>query len=109
MVTHTGNHRGGHPPKPFELAGFRVKKKRLIEERGLRCEVCKLDQWMGKPIPIELDHVNGIHDDESRENLRLICPNCHAQTETYKAKNIGRNADSKRQQTYKKYPIANYR
>jgi hypothetical protein len=47
---------------------------------------------MGKPIPIELDHIDGNSDNNSAENLRLICPNCHAQTETYKVANKGKNS-----------------
>jgi hypothetical protein len=66
-------------------------KKRLIEE-GLkmrRCEMCLRDHWNGKPIPIELDHLNGRRDDNRLQNLRILCPNCHAQTPTYRGRNIG--------------------
>jgi Zn finger protein HypA/HybF involved in hydrogenase expression len=64
-------------------------KQRLIKENIFehKCYICNLSEWMGKPIPIELDHINGNHDDNSLENLRIICPNCHAQTDTYRAKN----------------------
>ncbi len=43
----------------------------------------------GRPIPLELDHINGRRDDNRLDNLRILCPNCHAQTETYRGKNIG--------------------
>ncbi|MDX1993356.1 MAG: DUF2116 family Zn-ribbon domain-containing protein [bacterium] len=68
------------------------RRRILVEEIGHRCEVCGLSEWMGKPIPIELDHINGDSDNNSRENLRLICPNCHAQTDTYKGANAGKGS-----------------
>ncbi len=67
-------------------------KKRLLREgvKEARCEACGLAHWRGLPIPLELDHVNGRRDDNRLENLRLLCPNCHAQTPTYRGRNIGR-------------------
>jgi Zn finger protein HypA/HybF involved in hydrogenase expression len=64
-------------------------KGRLISE-GLKehkCECCGITEWNGKPAPIELDHINGDHHDNRLENLRILCPNCHAQTDTYRGKN----------------------
>lgn len=54
-----------------------------------RCLVCGLDEWMGKPIPLTLDHINGVHNDNRLENLRIICANCHSQTDTFCGKNKG--------------------
>lgn len=64
-------------------------KKRLIRSgyKQHKCEICLLYEWNGKPIPIELDHINGDRTDNRIENLRIICPNCHAQTDTYRGKN----------------------
>jgi hypothetical protein len=67
-------------------------KKRLIKENFFDeiCSSCLLEVWMGQPIPLELDHINGNHDDNQLINLRLLCPNCHAQTDNYRGKNIAR-------------------
>lgn len=65
-------------------------RKRLIAENILtaRCGVCMLTDWLGRPIPLELDHVDGDRENNLLDNLRLICPNCHAMTPTYRGKNM---------------------
>lgn len=64
-------------------------KLRLIKEEVFehKCYKCGLKEWDGKPIPIELEHKNGIRTDFRIENLTILCPNCHAQTPTYRGKN----------------------
>jgi 5-methylcytosine-specific restriction endonuclease McrA len=61
-------------------------KKRLISENYLNkiCTECGItDSWNGKPIVLHLDHINGTNNDHRLENLRLLCPNCHSQTDTW--------------------------
>lgn len=74
---------GAHPGYPtYNLA------KRLLREgvKSRQCEGCFGTEWMGYPIPIELDHINGNSFDHRLDNLRFLCPNCHAQTLTYRGR-----------------------
>jgi len=67
-------------------------KKRLIKEGLLDycCSKCGITEWNGRGLTLHLDHINGISNDNRIENLRLLCPNCHSQTETYGGKNVKR-------------------
>jgi Zn finger protein HypA/HybF involved in hydrogenase expression len=62
---------------------------RLIGEgiKEHKCECCRLSEWMGQPISLELDHIDGDNKNNKLDNLRVLCPNCHAQTPTYRGKN----------------------
>lgn len=67
-------------------------KKRLVENGILeyKCAKCgNSDEWNGKPIVLELHHINGNHFDNSIENLQILCPNCHSQCEGHR--NRGKN------------------
>lgn len=85
-----------------------TRRTRLVQEQGHHCSVCKLTEWQNKPIPIELDHIDGNPENNTKENCRLICPNCHAQTPTYKGRNVGKIINSKRKNIMAKYN-GNYR
>jgi 5-methylcytosine-specific restriction endonuclease McrA len=57
-----------------------------------RCERCGLNQWNGRPVSLELHHVDGDGIDNRLENLQILCPNCHSQTDTWGGRNRGRQA-----------------
>lgn len=65
------------------------KRLRLIEE-GLKegkCEICGLSEWMGKPIPLELHHIDFNHFNNELSNLMIVCSNCHMQLHNYNNNN----------------------
>ncbi len=63
-------------------------KRRLLEEgvKARRCDECGLEEWLGRPLRLDLHHVNGDRRDHRLVNLRLLCPNCHSQTENFAAR-----------------------
>ena len=64
----------------------------LVEERGNFCEGegCSLkNEWLGKPLRLTVDHIDGNGGNHSPDNVRLLCPNCHSQTPTFTSKNKG--------------------
>ncbi len=74
------------------LGGGRNLKSRLLSEGlllnkcyGIKCNVETI--WNDSPITLQLDHINGVSDDNRIENLRLLCPNCHSQTPTFGGRN----------------------
>ena len=75
---------GKHP----EYQTFKLKL-RLINEniKENKCEICEITEWQGNPIAMQLDHIDGNSHNHLLNNLRIICPNCHSQTETYCGKN----------------------
>lgn len=64
---------------------IRLLKEHLIE---YKCAICgNKGEWNNQPLTLQLDHINGINNDNRIENLRFLCPNCHSQTETYSGRN----------------------
>lgn len=79
-------------------------KKRLLNAGILKrqCYICGINEWCGKPLSLQLDHINGVHNDHTIENLRLLCPNCHSQTVNFAGRNIKRKATLKKKRRKKK-------
>ncbi len=63
--------------------------KRLVNEgyKEYKCENCGLTEWLGKPLSLQLDHIDGNHQNNTLSNLKILCPNCHSQTNTFAGKN----------------------
>jgi hypothetical protein len=76
---------GHHPQYPTSKLSKRLVAAGL---KKYECESCKISDWNGKSISLELNHIDGNSANHQLENLELICPNCHSQTETYRSKKL---------------------
>ncbi len=84
------------PNIPFSELKPGERRARVEYEQDGRCAICGMTPlWNGKLLKFEMDHISGTRTDESRENLRLICPNCHSQTPTFKVGNNKRITSTK--------------
>jgi 5-methylcytosine-specific restriction endonuclease McrA len=68
-----------------------TKKKRVVIEQDGKCQRCGIDKWLGEPLILQVDHADGNAQNDARENLRGLCPNCHSQTPTFCGKNRGKS------------------
>jgi len=73
--------------RSFEECGWDSKRDRIIKEQDYKCIKCGISDWLGKPISLEIDHKDGNNSNDVRENLEALCPNCHAQTDTWRGRN----------------------
>jgi 5-methylcytosine-specific restriction endonuclease McrA len=81
---------GKHPQ--YQTSKLRI---RLVNDgyKAAKCENCSLTDWNGLPISLELNHIDGNRHNHSIENLEILCPNCHSQTDTYRSKNRSNKHD----------------
>lgn len=73
----------------LEKTDYNVSNKQgirqlVLNEREYKCEICGLTEWQNKPITLEVHHIDGNTANNTRENLILLCPNCHSQTDNYR-------------------------
>lgn len=83
----------GTPPS----MGTRSLSYLLKKFEGNKCAVCGITEWNSAPIVMQLDHIDGNHTNNSKENCRLICPNCDSQSPTYKGRNKGNGRHARRE------------
>jgi 5-methylcytosine-specific restriction endonuclease McrA len=77
----------------------KIRRRILLQERGHRCELCGGTEWLGHQIPLEVHHVDGDSDNNTQDNLKLLCSNCHAIQPNFKG---GNRYNGKRQQMRRK-------
>lgn len=76
--------------------------KELVYKLGLKenkCEICGITEWLGNPIVCELHHINGDSTDNRIENLQILCPNCHSQTDNFRSRNRSKKVMSAQKET----------
>jgi hypothetical protein len=80
-------------------------RERLIKSgfKEHRCERCLNTEWLGQPIKLELNHMNGVNNDNRINNLEIICPNCHSMTSNYRGRNKLSALSEKKEVEYRKF------
>jgi len=80
---------------PFEQLGPDSIRKKIIFEQEGKCNSCGIHEWLGKTITLEIDHKDGEKQNNTRENLEGLCPNCHSQTKTWRGRNKAKRNNGK--------------
>lgn len=71
----------------FSSLRFDRLRRRIILEQNGKCNRCQNTHWLGEPIPLEIEHIDGDNKNNSRENVEALCCNCHALTTTWRGRN----------------------
>jgi len=99
--------KGGWNGKKYKLDEILIINSKYLHTSNLKsrlfgvgifenkCSECGITEWNGKEIVCQLDHINGVSNDNRIENLRILCPNCHTQTETYSNKRFKKIKEKK--------------
>lgn len=99
------SHKIAWSKRSFDQLGKRAKRLKIIEEQDVKCLWCGLSEWRNQPLLLEMDHIDGNRQNDVRENLRVLCPNCHSQTATYNF--VGRKHTNKAKELLRLAGIGN--
>lgn len=83
--------------------GHDARRFVVIFEQGFKCIKCGLSLWMGKPLSLELDHIDGDRYNNARENCECLCPNCHSITDTWRGKHRKKKLNLSDKEIYDTY------
>lgn len=72
---------------PFEKRTYAQRYNLVAKEQKNKCGICGRKKWLGKRINFDYDHIDGNHHNNKRKNSRLVCPNCHSQTHSFRGRN----------------------
>lgn len=78
---------GGYVGEELNFPAESWPRLLLIEHFGYKCNSCSIDSWNGQSITLEVNHKDGKSSNNVMSNLEFLCPNCHSQTDTYRALN----------------------
>ena len=83
-MVHQAHNQGKEFIKFNDLSKVSSIKRRFAKEVGYFCSNCGIHTWNDRPLTLELDHIDGDNRNNAKDNLRLLCPNCHSQTNTFR-------------------------
>jgi hypothetical protein len=80
----------------WDVIGIQGKRLRVILDQDGKCNKCGLDEWLGEQLTLEYEHIDGNNQNNSRDNVEALCPNCHSQTSTWRGRNIKSKRNNQR-------------
>ena len=89
--------------KGWDKLGYDTKRRCVLFEQQNKCNKCGINEWLGKPISLELEHIDGNRDNNERSNLECLCPNCHSQTPTWRGRHRQQKLDITDKEIYDLY------